>query len=509
MLISDEGELARLRAALVGAGYTVDGCLEVLGPLAYAALSRNETVPGLRASTGGSPRETLIRLFLLHAAVEAKVAARSLPLESSLASGLLERDGDEVRAALAVRPYGEADADWYVVSDLAEALPTGPARALPADHVPGIGGASSTLAQLTVRPTVGAALDLGTGCGVQALHLSRHIERVTATDTNPRALACARMTFALSGLAEVERLEGDMFQPVRDRRFDLIVSNPPFVISPDGDLAYRDSGLPGDEICRRLVERAAAHLAPGGWCQVLANWLHVRGQDWRERLASWVTPSGLDAWVVQREAQDPAEYTELWLRDAGDVGTPRYATRYEAWLRAFEDAGVEGIGFGWITLHASGATAPYARIEEITHPVEQPLGPHVWDWFARRDLLRERDDTALLDTRFRLAPDARLEEIAVPAPEPPGWVVGSRRVRLSGGLRRGGDIDPVGAEVLAGADGTVPLSRLLDAVAAEHGIEPDSLRSGALGAVRGLVEEGMLLPEEATGPAAGGAGADP
>jgi SAM-dependent methyltransferase len=509
VVISDQGELARLRAALVDAGYTVDGCLEVLGPLAYAALSRNETVPALRASTGGSPRETLIRLFLLHAPVKAKVAARALPLEACLAGGLLERDGDQVRASLAVRPYGEADADWYVVSDLAEALPTGPARPLGADHVPGIGGASSTLAQLTVRPVVDSALDLGTGCGVQALHLSRHTDVVTATDTNQRALDCAQLTFALSGVTGVRLVAGDMFQPVRDRRFDLVVSNPPFVISPDGDLAYRDSGLPGDEVCRRLVERAPAHLAPGGWCQVLANWLHVRGQDWRERLAGWVTPTGLDAWVVQREVQDPAEYTELWLRDAGDVGTPRYAARYEAWSRAFEDADVEGIGFGWITLHASGAATPYARIEEITHQLEQPLGPHVWDWFARRDLLRERDDAALLDTCFRVAPDARLEEVAVPDADAPGWVVSSRRVRLAGGLRRGGDIDPVGAEVLAAADGSVPLSRLLDAVAAEHGIDPDSLRSGALGAVRGLVEEGMLVPEEEKGPAAGGAGADP
>ncbi len=508
MLISDEGEIARLRAALLDAGYTVDGCLDALGPLAYAALSRNETVPALRASTGSSARETLIRLFLLHASVPDKHAAHALPLQAALAGGLLERDGDQVRAAVAVRPYGEADADWYVVSDLGEDLPTAPAGALRPDHVPGVGGASTTLAQLTVRPEVDAALDVGAGCGVQALHLSRHAAAVTATDVSPRALEFARLTFALSDVAGVERLQGDLFEPVAGRKFDLIVSNPPFVISPGGRFAYRDSGLPGDEVCRRLVLRAAGHLTEGGWCQVLANWLHVRGQDWRERLAGWVAPTGCDAWVVQRETQDPAEYAELWLRDSGEWGTPRYAERYEAWLRAFDENDVEGVGFGWITLRAAGAADPFVRIEELTHQVEQPIGPHVWSAFARRDLLRDLDDADLLHATLVVAPDARLEQVAEPG-GPDGWQVVERRVRLAGGLRRSGQIDPVGAAVLGAADGRTPLGQALERVAVEHGLDAAMLREGALGAVRGLIEEGMLLPAAESAPAASGGAADP
>ena len=66
----------------------------------------------------------------------------------------------------------------------------------------GVSSASTTLAQLTVRRPVGRALDLGTGCGVQSLHLARHARSVTATDLNPRALELAALTAAVDALAE-------------------------------------------------------------------------------------------------------------------------------------------------------------------------------------------------------------------------------------------------------------------------------------------------------------------
>jgi hypothetical protein len=289
---------------------------------------------------------------------------------------------------------------------------------------------------------------------------------------------------------------------VADERFDLVVSNPPFVISPEsaysgGRFAYRDSGLPGDELCRRLVTEAPRHLNEGGWCQLLANWLHVEGVDWRERVAGMVVPTGCDAWVVQREVQDPAEYAELWLRDSGDYGTSderltTYHARYEAWLDYFAANRIEAIGFGWITLQASGSANPYVRLEEITHAIEQPLGAGVPDWFARHDFLRENDDAALLASRLTAAPDVRLEQVARPSFGGDGWKPESQRVRQMGGLRRSGDIDPVGTAVLGAADGSRTLREILDGVATGYGLDAAALRAGAVDAVRGLVEEGFL-----------------
>jgi methylase of polypeptide subunit release factors len=510
--MSAPDDVARLRAALFEAGYTVDGCLEALGPLAYAALSRGELVPARRETRGGSAVETLIRLFLLQETVPEKDAAHSLPLGEALAGHLVTRDGDEVRALVDIRPYGEADVDWWLVSDLGAGLVGGAReRQMRPDYVLGVGGASTTLAQLTVRQPVDRALDLGTGCGVQALHLSRHCRQVVATDRNPRAIEFARLTGALSlGGASAEALdlrEGDLFAPVEGDRFDLIVSNPPFVVSPEsaysgGRFVYRDSGLPGDEICRRVVSDAARHLSDGGWCQVLANWLHVTGDDWRERIAGWLAPTGCDAWVVQRELQDPAEYAELWLRDSGDHGTSReqlaeYVARYDAWLDYFEQTQVEAIGFGWITLHASGSATPFMRLEEITHSVEQPIGPQVKDWFARQDVLRDSEDEALLDVRLALREDVRFEQVARPAYGESGWLPDSQRVRQEGGLRRSGEIDAVGIAVL-GQFGQVPaesgrtLREVIAGVAGQYGVDAGQLAEGAIEAVRGLIEDGFL-----------------
>ena len=252
--------IARLRDALTAADYTFDGVSDLLGPTAHAALGRNETTPGLRATRGGSPLETLVRLWPLQAPVATERAERALPglVEPLAAAGLLERSGGEVRALVDVRPYADEGRDWWVVSDLTPGLDGAPIAVGP-DHVLGVSSASSSLAQLTVRAPFDRALDLGTGCGVQALHLADHVREIVATDVNQRALAMTGLNARLNGVG-VDVRAGSLYEPVAGERFDLVVTNPPFVVSPaTGErLVYRDSGLPGDEMVRRVVTGAPA-----------------------------------------------------------------------------------------------------------------------------------------------------------------------------------------------------------------------------------------------------------
>ncbi|MFF2733208.1 DUF7059 domain-containing protein, partial [Streptomyces cyaneofuscatus] len=310
---------AGLREALLAAAFTADGLLDRLGAPAYAALARSETVPALRATRGGSPLDTLVRLFLLQRPVPQEQARAALPLEECVQDGWVSVVDGLVRATVDVRPYGGPDGeDWFIVSDLGCAV--GGAGGIGSHEegvVLGVGGASTTLASITVRTPVASALDLGTGSGIQALHAAQHATRVTATDLNPRALEFTRLTLALSGAAPADLREGSLFEPVGTETFDLIVSNPPFVISPGARLTYRDGGMGGDDLCRTLVQQAGSHLNEGGYAQFLANWQHVEGEEWQDRLRSWV-PAGCDAWIVQREVQDVTQYAELWLRDSGD-----------------------------------------------------------------------------------------------------------------------------------------------------------------------------------------------
>src|SRR3954454_15764430 len=170
-VVDESGLAARLRAALVGAGFTYDGVAEALGTTAHTALSRNETLPGLRATTGGTPVETLTRLWLLQATVPVSQVEQALPglLDPLCTAGLLERSVGEVRARVDVRPYAADDLDLWVSSDLTPGLDGQPNRA-PSNPVCDISWAAPSMPQLPVREPVGRSLDLGTGCGVQALH---------------------------------------------------------------------------------------------------------------------------------------------------------------------------------------------------------------------------------------------------------------------------------------------------------------------------------------------------
>ncbi|MEV7755748.1 class I SAM-dependent methyltransferase [Streptomyces griseofuscus] len=486
---------ARLRDALLAASFTADGLLELLGAPAYTALARSETVPALRATRGDTPLETLVRLFLLQQPVPRARVAAVLPVEEAVETGWLVRvGGDEVAAAVDVRPYGgPGGEDWFIVSDLGCAVGGAGGIGQRAEGVVlGVGGASTTLAGITVRTPVAAALDLGTGSGIQALHASRHATRVTATDLNPRALHITALTLALSGAPAAELREGSLFEPVRDdEKFDLIVSNPPFVISPGARLTYRDGGMGGDDLCRSLVQQAGERLNEGGFAQFLANWQHVAGEDWQDRLRSWV-PRGCDAWIVQREVQDVTQYAELWLRDAGDHrGDPaEYQARYNAWLDEFEARKVKAIGFGWITLRRTGAAEPSLTVEEWPHPVEQPLGDTVRAHFERLDYLREHDDAALLAHHFRLVGEVVQEQVGLPGAEDPEHVV----LRQHRGMRRATKVDTVGAGFAGVCDGTLSAGRILDAIAQLMGEDAVRLRDQTPAQIRLLVEQGFLEP---------------
>ncbi|MFL6107864.1 MAG: methyltransferase [Marmoricola sp.] len=483
---------ARLRDALTAADYTYDSVAELIGTTAQAALGRNETMPGLRATTGGSPIETLTRMWLLQATVPADAAEAALPglVDDLCAAGILERSVSEVAARVDLRPYGtdgQHGGNLWVTSDLTPGLDGGPQKVGP-DHVLGISPAATSLAELTVRTPVGTALDLGTGCGVQSLHLAEHVQRVVATDVNARALWLTKLNADLNGV-RLDIRNGSFFEPVAGELFDLVVTNPPFVISPATGqrLVYRDSGIPGDRVVEDIVRTIPKHLNPGGTGQVLANWAIRGDQPWDERLASWMS-EGCDAWVVQREILDLPSYVELWLKDAGLHGAPEYAARYDTWLSWFSDLGIEAVGFGWISLRNSGSTNPDVRLEDWRWEVEQPLGPEIERHFARVAELRELSDEALLASRPVLARDVVQETFGPAGAADPSQIV----LRRQTGMRRAEQVDTVTAALAGAADGDLSVAQLLNAIGELVG-EVDVQER--LEQVRALVRDGFLTWE--------------
>ncbi|MCX8455835.1 DUF7059 domain-containing protein [Paenarthrobacter ureafaciens] len=519
--------LAALADAFKSVNYTLDGVADLLGPSAYAALGRDQIIPALLATerTSGSDQAglrgltVLVRLWLLAVpqAVEDVDAALPGPGANGLAElGLVTIADGFVTAAVDVRPYGwdanpdgSGGAELWVASDLAAHQQAGVLRH---DHVLGIGQASTTLVQTTIRPHARRALDLGTGCGIQTFHLLHHCEHVTATDISERALAFTRFNLVLNAAAlEVDpnNLEarislrlGSLLEPVEGEQFDLVVSNPPFVITPrtKGESAadqftYRDGGLPGDQIVSSLVKSLGSVLAPGGTAQMLGNWEITAGAQWKDRPASWLEGSGLDVWFIQREQVGPEQYAETWLQDASESRDPNhYKEAYAAYLEDFASRNVEGIGFGMIWLRRpAGSQGTISRFEEITYPIEQPIGPHLGAAIARADWLSANQ---LKDAHLLVAEDVTEERHQRPGAEHPGVIL----LRQGAGLRRTNLLSSELAGFVSACDGDLSVNQIITALEAllggEEGFDAEAFTSTLFHEVGNLVLDGFLVPDE-------------
>jgi SAM-dependent methyltransferase len=465
----------RVREALDRAGWSAASLDDLLGAGGREHLDRDELAPLLRRTAGSDPLSVLARLLVVGGtATPAEARAAGVP-DSWLVPG---EDGLRCPVRLQQVPHGGVEVT--VPHDAGRA-----ADGVDREQVLGAGAASLTLAAATPRTTVGRVLDLGCGSGVQALLAEDHADAVVATDRNPRAVGMTRLAGALAGV-DLDVRQGSLLEPVGGEAFDLVVSNPPFVVGPAARYTYRDAGLPGDEVCRRLVLELPEVLSPGGHAVLLANWLHVEGEDGDERVLSWLRDSGLDGWVVQREVAAPEDYVTAWLRDT-DEGE-RFDELYGPWVDWFAAERVEAVAFGVVALRRpTGGGPPTARLDDVPQPVAATWGEEVLDHFRRQDALAGD----LLALPLRLRDDVRLVQVGVRDDD--GWAAQSQRLQQEAGLRWSGGIDEHGAALVAGCDGTVPLGQLVALLATALDEPVGEVTAQVLPVVEALVRKGFLL----------------
>lgn len=481
----------RFAAALRDAGFTTEGIEAHLGADVSAALTGGVSWPAAAILADDRPLSTLIAVLLLgeeRCATAVAGALRGVGVDELADQGILEvdDDGQTVRPILDVRPYADDAGEYYVFADQDSGRRSG---MLAHDHVLGIGGASISLARAVIRRPVGRALDIGTGCGVQALHLGAHCADIVATDTNDRALALAAATARASGQSWDLR-NGSLFEPVAGERFDLIVSNPPFVIGRgEQDYIYRDSGVPADGLCAQLIAALPDHLNPGGVATVLANWAVTDADDWSARPRQWLEHTGLDAWVVQRELADPISYVSLWLADAGE-SPERTAARGREWLDYFADAGIVAVGMGVLTLRRPvvDGDVRFQIVEQITGAGEEVTGDEAQAFGDRQDFLAEHSDDELLAMRLSTSP-VMLDEHSMPGES--GWQRVGSVLRRPGGPGAAIALDEVSRALFAGCRGQVALADLIALLAAHHGVEADALAQAAMPVVREAIARGI------------------
>jgi len=490
-LINDNSEnLESLRKTLKSAGFNPEGVLETIGVKDSAAIKESDILLLMHRTRGGSPLETLVRLFLIETHVELsllKKAIEPMGLDEWERMGLISVDGGSAVAKIKLFPYQ----DMIIAYDLPQRLLSGDRY----DYVMGIGGSSITLSNLTVRREAGNALDLGTGCGFQAFQAARHCDRVIAVDRNPRAVAIADFNARLNGIPTMECREGDLFAPVKGMTFDLIVSNPPFVISPESRYIYRDSSMAGDEICRKIVREAPAYLNEGGFCQILCNWAEFADQDWRDHLNGWFEGCGCDVWVMRNQSRDVANYAANWIRHTEKMETENMGVRFGEWLRYYENQRIERVGGGVINMRRRSGGRTWFRADDGVETMFGPGGEYILNGFAARDFLEgTHDDAALLGTAFVLSPHARLVQQKSPTAE--GWVLEVSELHLSRGLSQKGVIDPYVETLLIGCDGTRTLKSLVNEMAETLCVEASGIEPAACNLVRDFAVRGFLLPPQ-------------
>ncbi|MGZ6095228.1 MAG: methyltransferase, partial [Polyangiales bacterium] len=251
---------------LLGAGSALRDLAERLRTLGYEALCRRldevasaafepatRPLQRFHASAQGPDALALAALFRLRDAVELADARRIVGdgLTSTLIDiGLLDREGARVRSAFELGAHAGC---FFLSDDLSTS----------GDAVMGVGPYTlDLLACAEPRGRVRAALDLGCGAGVLAVLLSARCDRVVATDIHPRAVELTKVNAAFNGVSNVEARAGDLFAPVAGERFDLVVSQPPFIPLSEGTDAavYADGGRRGDELLQRLLRDLGPHL---------------------------------------------------------------------------------------------------------------------------------------------------------------------------------------------------------------------------------------------------------
>jgi methylase of polypeptide subunit release factors len=486
---------------LQAAGFTSESLRGAWGEEADTAIARGLRTPALRAlGDRNDALAVLGRLLALGVSQPLADVDAALPAAGAQGlaqTGLVRIEGETVHAAALVRPQSFADdagdGEWWIASDLDEAAVGG---ALPEDHVLGVGGASVTLARLQSAAPAVTGLDIGTGCGIQALRMRRVVDRVVATDVSERALSFARLNALLNGVDGIETRLGSLFEPAEGETFERIVSNPPFVITPRvagvPAYEYRDGGMVGDDLVATFIRSVGEHLEPGGLAQLLGNWETREGVEGLDRVREWVaaSPVTLDAWVVEREWLDPIAYAELWIRDGGTLpGSPGFSDLVDAWLDDFAARGVTGIGFGYVILRRADETAePLARYEDAFGAGEGALGAHVDAALAAHDRLSSLDDAGLAASHLVVASDVTEARHHRPGDEEPTII----ELRQGGGFGRALSVDPGLAALVGACDGELAVGPLIDAIAQLLDVDAAALRADLLPRVRELLFTGFL-----------------
>ncbi len=480
----DPLQYIRVRELFDRCGFTRDKIVQLVRPHYLIAQHRQAILDKLDNSY---PLNVLVKLLVLcdrlpRAAVE--MALCPMTLDEWIEAGILSIDGPSVVANHVIN----AQEDLFIAFDNLFTDHVHP------DHVPGVSGTSGWLYKMTLRHQVDRTLDLCCGNGIQAMLAARHSNHVVGTDLNGRSLDFARFSATLNELDNIEFLEGSTFDPVRGQTFDLIVTNPPFVVSPESDYLFRDNDMQLDEFVKSIANDIPDYLNENGFGQILCNWIQTSQESWQDRLKSWFADKGCDVFVLCNLTHSPKEYVEFWKKDEADMAG--FEDRSREWIDYLYRNDVESVSLGLITIRKRTSGIPnWFQSFNWIGKIQKFYGPELATRFGVMHYLSSNPtDDEMMKTRFVFPQDTRLSQHC--SPNKKCWQTESAMIERPDGIAKPSQVDSVLADMLLQCNGDRTLENVLQTVQKKHQVNLFSSIHENLKAVRLMLYNGFLTPVE-------------
>lgn len=394
-------QFARVRELFVRSGF------EETPICARAGIASLHELPVLQDRSAfrepADPQSLFVRLFLdcdriPWSVVRTTFSAADLEALESL--GLVHAahdDGAMCASTVAIYPIEEL----FIASDRRHDFDS-TARVPPSDLVfSPMTRETQRFLRLMPRESCDHLLDLCTGTGVAGLIAAAKFARqVTLVDIAARSVRFAQFNVALNALANVRVLQGDVYEPVAEERFGVIVAHPPYVPALETEFVFRDAGLDGEQVTRKVIAGLGAHLAVGGqfFCECM---LTERGDvTLEERLREMLGGESeeFDVVIAQGRTSNPLHY----LSDQARAGYSSFDS-LARWSEVLDELKIEELVFVSLLMERRANARPVITTRRALSPLTSAadmqwvlrwmVGTASWDMADTRRLLGSRPRT--------------------------------------------------------------------------------------------------------------------
>ena len=474
----------KIRAFFTKAQYSRDYMLQYLGMDKLPNPRGRDKVVLMDLTNEPTTSNALFRLFYMGMALDRDEVSGIIPdwfIKTVCDSKLLRAEGKQLAPDAMIVPL----AGQWIASDLGARF-----DASVPDFVLWPNPTSQLLMRLSVRRPSRATLDLGTGTGVIAISAASYSEKIVATDLNARALEFARFNARLNGTDKIDLRLGDGFAPVKGEKFDLILSNPPFFVTPSNHFLFCDNPMELDQLCRNIAREAAEHLYEGGYFQMLCEWAEIEGQPWRQRITEWFEGTGCDAWVANCQTRNARQYASDRIAEAHD-SCDAAPDSFREYMNYYRTRNVAAIHDGIVVMRRRSGKN-WVAIEDSERTPDTPFGDLIVSRFAARDFLEAHASVELmLGTKPLVSPNARLEQVAQPGED--GWEPAGLTLRMAKGFPTKVAVQPLAAEFLSSCNGKRTLRQIAAEMVERLGAPEEQVQAECVEIIRKMVAQGFVL----------------